>query len=238
MEEEIKDNNKGSFSLCIYAGKKKLATVDGEHEQIIKIWKKNKKENSYSNIKKINLFIYYVRDLLFVSNEYLVVFNDDDIIFINNNDFNITKILKIENYNLIEFNKYILYTCNKGVGLIYIKTKELVQFIEVKYENIFFNKDSFYSFNKDNFNELKSGINHGDHIYAYDYKITMLKYELVNDEFFIQDTQYIDEDHIENEFHYEDATDDFSTLNMIIIKNRMLFWNVDSNIYISSELSS
>ena len=238
MEEEIKDKTEGSFNLCIYAGKKKLATVDGEHEKIIKIWKKNKKENSYSNIKKINLSIYYISDLLFVSNEYLVVSNGYNIIFINNNDFNIVKKLEIEYDDLIEFNKYILISCSKGVGLIYIKTKELVQFIEANYENIFFDNESFYTFTKDNFNERKSHTNHDNYIYAYDYKITILKYELVND-VFIQNGQYIDEDHIENEFHYDNAIDDFSEfLYMIIIKNRMLFWNIDGKIYISSELSS
>ena len=238
LEEEIKDKTEGSFNLCIYAGKKKLATVDGEHEIIIKIWKKNKKENSYSNIKKINLSIYYISDLLFVSNEYLVVSNGYNIIFINNNDFNIVKKLEIEYDDLIEFNKYILISCSKGVGLIYIKTKELVQFIEANYENIFFDNESFYTFTKDNFNERKSHTNHDNYIYAYDYKITILKYELVND-VFIQNGQYIDEDHIENEFHYDNAIDDFSEfLYMIIIKNRMLFWNIDGKIYISSELSS
>ena len=235
MEEEIKDKNNGSFDLCIYAGKEKLATVDKEY---IKIWKKNKNENSYSNIKKINFSKYYIQDLLFVSNEYLVVSGGHIIIFINNNDFKIVKRLKTENDNLIEFNKYLLYSYTEGVGLIYIKTKELVQFIEVEYEDIFFDKGSFYTFNKDNFNERRSHTNHGYYIYAYDYKITMSKYELVNDEF-IQGTQYIDEDHIENDCHIENATDDFSErFNMIIIKNRMLFWNVDGNIYISSELSS
>jgi hypothetical protein len=229
MEEEIKDKNKGNFSLCIYVGKKKLATADGD---IIKIWKKNKKENSYSNIKEINLSIYYINNLLFVSNEYLVVSTEDDIIFINNNEFNIVKKLEIKHYNLIEFNKYILYYCHKGVGLIYIKTKELVQFIEAEYLNIFFDKESFYTFNKDNFNERKSHTNHDNYIYAYDYKITMLKYEFVNDEF-IQNGQYIDEDHIENEFHYDNAIDDFSELlYMIIIKNRMLFWNYAGKFYI------
>ena len=237
MKEEIKGKNKGKFNLCIYAGKQKLATVDGEHEKIIKIWKKNEKENIYSNIKKINLSIYYISNLLFVSNEYLVASDEDSIIFINNNDFNIVKRLDIKHDNLIEFNKYLFYYCSEGVGLIYIKTKEVVQIIEVEYENIFVDKQSFYTFNKDNFNERKSHTFHGNYIYAYDYKITMLKYELVNDEF-IQDAQYIDEDHIENEFHYENATDDFSEdFNMIIIKNRMLFWN-DNNKYISSELSS
>ena len=186
MEEEIKDKNKGNFDLCIYAGKKKLATVDGEDEQIIKIWKKNEKENIYSNIKKIDLSIYYIRDLLFVSNEYLVVSNDGIIIFINNNDFNETKRLKIKNYNLIEFNKYILYDCEEGVGLIYIKTKELVQFIEVR-SDIYFDKDSFYSFDKNNFNERKSHTNHDNYIYAYDYKIKMSKYKLLNDDEFIQE---------------------------------------------------
>ena len=239
MEEEIKDKSKGSFKICIYVGNKNLATVDGEHELIIKIWKKNKKENIYSNIKKIDLSIYYIRDLLFVSNEYLVISGSDKIIFINNNDFNTVKKLKINYYNLIEFNKYIVYTYHEGVGLIYIKTQELVQFIEVEYEDIFFDNESFYTFNKENFNERKSHTFHGNYIYAYDYKITMMKYKLVNDEFFIQDTQYIDEDCIENESHYENASDDFSeALNMIIIKNRMLFWNNEGKIYISSELSS
>ena len=239
MEEEIKDKSKGSFKICIYVGNQNLATVDGEHELIIKIWKKNKKENIYSNIKKIDLSIYYIRDLLFVSNEYLVISGSDKIIFINNNDFNTVKKLKINYYNLIEFNKYIVYTYSEGVGLIYIKTQELVQFIEVEYEDIFFDNESFYTFNKENFNERKSHTNHGNYIYAYDYKITMMKYKLVKDEFFIQDTQYIDEDHAENESHIENASDDFSeALNMIIIKNRMLFWNNDDKIYISSELSS
>ena len=235
MEEEIKDKNKGNFSFCIYVGKKKLATADGD---IIKIWKKNKKENSYSNIKEINLSIYYINNLLFVSNENLVVSTEHDIIFINNNEFNLVKKLEIEHYNLIEFNKYILYYYSGGVGLIYIKTKELVQFIEAEYLNIFFDKESFYTFNKDNFNERKSGTSHDDYIYAYDYKITMLKYELVNDEF-IQNAQYIDEDHVENKYHYYNATDNFSeALNMIIIKNRMLFWNNFGDIYRSSELFS
>lgn len=75
----------------------------------------------------------------------------------------------------------------------------------------------------------------------------MLKYEFMNDEIF-QETKYkyIDKDHIEKEkedrYDHEHATDDFSgdyDLKMIIIKNRMIFWNEENdNIYISSELSA
>ena len=245
MEEKIKEEEKGYFNHCIYIGKKKLATVD-KWGKSIKIWKK--KKNKYSKINKINISK-EIDDLLFVNNECLVVSTfGNKIFFIDNNDFNIEKKLYIDDYeNLTDFNKYIFYRCNKGIGLIYIKTKEVVQIIKGDFCKIFFDDKAFYTFDTEKYNEQRTHTFHGSYTYAYDYKITMLKYEFMNDEIF-QETKYkyIDKDHIEKEkedrYDHEHATDDFSgdyDLKMIIIKNRMIFWNEENdNIYISSELSA
>ena len=134
-------------------------------------------------------------------------------------------------------NEYIIYICDNCVGLIYIKTKEVVQFIEGYFREIFFDHESFYIYDKETSDELKSRTNHGSYVYGYDYDIKITKYEFIKDTF-KQNDQYIYTDHFEIDNHHDNAYDDFEyiEINMIIIKNRMILWT--DRIYVSSDLSS
>ena len=237
MKDKIKEKTKGYFINCIYIGKSQFATVDNKNNSV-KIWKKN--ENIFLNIKEIE-FSDEIHNLLFVNNEYLVVPSlYKYIYFINNNTLDIEKQLKVEEFNdVMNLNdEYIIYDDYEGVGLIYIKTKEVVQFTKVNFELIFIDHESFYTYDKENSNELKSRTNHnGYYVYGYDYEIKITKYEFIKDTF-IQNAQYIYTDHFESDEHHENAYDEFEEkdLNMIIIKNRMILWN--DKVYISSDLSS
>ena len=235
MKDKIKEKTKGYYKNCIYIGKSQFATVDNEEKE--KILKKN--ENIFLNIKEI-LFSNEIHHLLFVNNEYLVVSSFyKNIYFINNNSLDIEKKLNVKYYdNVMNLNdKYIIYTCNESVGLIYIKTKEVVQFIEGYFREIFFDHESFYVYDKETSDELKSRTFHGSYVYGYDYEIKITKYEFIKDTF-IQNAQYIYTDHFESDFHHGNAYDDFEDkeINMIIIKNRMILWT--DKLYISSDLSS
>ena len=99
---------------------------------------------------------------------------------------------------------------------------------------IFFSNEAFYIFYKEYYNKDKH-----PYISIYDYKITMLKYELMNDDF-IQDIQYkdIQYKYIFNEYYIYDPKTLLRIPTMIIIKNRMLLIKNSYQIYISSELSS
>ena len=77
-----------------------------------------------------------INDIMPINDNYFIVsFLPNQIIFYNKQTFDCEKKLEIDdNYfgelkKLYLFNKYIITLCEKGIVLILINTKELVQFI-------------------------------------------------------------------------------------------------------------
>ena len=222
MKEKIEEKEQGCFMLCKYVGNNQLATID-DIGTGIDIWRKNKEEG-YSKIKRINLCSI---ELLFVNNESLVVpSNEEKIVFFNNKDFNEEKTLyvRMDIYidSIKDIKEYIIYNGPDGVGIISIIIKELVMLIEGYHKRIFITNEAFYLFDKE-----------------YCDKFTMLKYELMSDDF-IQDIQYKDNQYkyFFNEQDIYDPEAFYEMKEMIIIKNRMLLSDARHQIYITSELSS
>ena len=140
-EEEIKDIKLFSshFNKCIFLTNDYVATSDNYN---INIWKKNynNKINYYSNRSEIDLNT-PTYDLLLVDNEYFISSqgNLKTITFLDIKNFKIQKTLSkidsIKSFNcLFLIKNYIIINCYHNLKVIYTKTKELIQVIEIPYE--------------------------------------------------------------------------------------------------------
>ena len=140
-----------TFEKCIEISDDSVAIFS---PSIIYIYKKNKEEKSdYSFVKSIGTTI-KIYDVIAVNNNCLACCGGSEqkkIIFYDNNLIQ-KKILSTKDYiksknALFLFNKFIVVKCEKGISLILIKTKEVVQYIEIpEYEDICVNNEFIYSF--------------------------------------------------------------------------------------------
>ena len=144
---------KDHFNKCIQITDDHFATADNNN---INIWSRiidsidNKKE--YINIAniKLNSSILY---LLSINNKYCISCHQNIITFINNYSIKEEKSIfdyRFEFYNsyncLLLLQKYVAVNCLKGIALIYLKTKEIVQFIDNKFEKKYICLNNQYSF--------------------------------------------------------------------------------------------
>ena len=139
------------FNKCISISKEYLATAD---KNSIIIWYRDNKLKDYKEIKKISLNT-KIADLLSINDKYFISATPIKkvILFFNVNNLKLEKIISdIEVINnkdcLLLFKEYIIVSCEKGMAIIMIKTKELIQFVEFKYlkfdKIIFFCNDIIY----------------------------------------------------------------------------------------------
>jgi len=152
IEVEITDNEDGGrFNKCIEISDEYIATADTIS---IIIWKKFNKE--YSNIKRIYL-IEKTYDLLLINNEYFVSTqaSQNALTFIDIQNLTKDKVIEgidcvNDNNCLFLFKNYIIVNCNKGIALISIEEKEIIQYIqnfdiEPRYKSLsIYNKDNNY----------------------------------------------------------------------------------------------
>lgn len=149
-------NDKNHFNKCMQISNEYLATSDNTK---ISIWSRvnnyltNKGE--FINVLNINLNT-PILEMLYVNNEYFISceHRNQSISFINIKKLEREKIIKDDKFLfddpkncLLSLDKYIVVNCPTGIVLIYIKTKEIVQFIDNQYKNKFIclnNNDSFY----------------------------------------------------------------------------------------------
>ena len=151
-EVEITDNEDGGrFNKCIEISDEYIATADTIS---IIIWKKFNKE--YSNIKRIYL-IEKTYDLLLINNEYFVSTqaSQNALTFIDIQNLTKDKVIESidcvnDNNCLFLFKNYIIVNCNKGIALISIEEKEIIQYIQnfdidPRYKSLsIYNKDNNY----------------------------------------------------------------------------------------------
>ena len=147
IKDEIDENNNGDnisdsnsfildiFTKCIQLTNQLIASSDNNNN--IYIWQKNNNSKGYINIKKLDLY-YYINDLLLVNDEYLICSHSESkkITFFNFKELKKEKILDniecVDSQNsLFIIHQYILINCDKGITIISLKTKEVVQFIEI-----------------------------------------------------------------------------------------------------------
>ena len=143
-DKEIKDNLKNGikhFYKCIQITKNSYITSDSD---FIKLWSSNSKHFYEIKAIEINTKTF---DLLLINNEYLISSQpkDETITFYDTkNLYQIKKLLNIDCIDstkcFFKYNdKYILVSCYKGIGLLFIKTKELTQYIrywDINYKKI------------------------------------------------------------------------------------------------------
>ena len=144
---------KDHFNKCIQITDEHFVTTDSNN---ISIWSRvidsidNKKE--YINIAniKLNSSILY---LLSINNKYCISCHQNIITFINNYSIEEEKSIydfKFEFYNsnncLLLLKDYVVVNCLTGIAFIYLKTKEIVQFIDNKFEKKYICLNNQYSF--------------------------------------------------------------------------------------------
>ena len=228
-KDEIMGNSlkyKDHFNKCIQITNNYLATSD---DTMISIWTRiidniEKKKKEYINIINIKLDT-KISDLLSINDEYFISCQPikKTISFINIPNFKEDKIIlddKFEFYKsencLFLLNQYIAINCLKGIALIYIKTKEIVKYIENNFEKKYIclnNLDNFYIITLFN-NDIQ------ENIYLY-YNPLFLWGR-------IEQFKHIDGcfECIENygEIYSNENSKDFNPSNIIFIKNNFIYY--------------
>ena len=152
---KIIDKGQGRLNKCIEISNqnnKYLATADSDN--YIYIWNKEF-VNGNLCLNKINTILFEVetKDLLSVDNNYFIGSqpHEKTITFFNTNNFQVEKIMKDINCrftdnSLLLLKNYIIINCRKGIDVIDIKTKEIIQYIDLFYsqEIVSINDKFFY----------------------------------------------------------------------------------------------
>ena len=130
-DEKIKIKSKGHFNKCFILNNNYLITVD---DFSIYLWNKNNLNSKYINIKKYN-FKYVIYDSIVYDENFILLSQYNKLKFYSINNQKIEKIIENIECNelpnsLILINNYILVNCKKGIVIILIKTKEIIQYIE------------------------------------------------------------------------------------------------------------
>ena len=224
-KEEIRDNSdlNGHFERCICISKDSIASIDDNNK--IYIWGKDKNDSDYYNKKKTIKVSRGIIDIILVNDDYLA-FNQyyvDSLIFINiNKDFKVEKEIKnidsIKNENCLFLLKdFIVVNCLKGLAVISIKTKEMVQYIEnnIGYKNKTIctdNEDNIYILNNSkNLELIKMALSDGIFVIKEEYKNIELENDKSNDS---------DESKSSDSGSFDDLD-----LNMIYNRGYIILWN-------------
>ena len=227
-KDEIIDDEESfisyNFKKCIDLNKNGyIASIKSDH---IIIWIKKESEG-YLKIKMINSNS-DINDILSVNDDYFIILNkSDEIIFYNKNTFSEEYTINIEYVKNIKsvllFNeKYIILLCNKGIGIISVNTKELVQYIE-KNENCIMDICSgndaiyaLYKINNDEGGEEKEKEKEKEN----DDKLIIFKYKMISNE--LKQVGKIIPYSVENEEKYNDFS-------LIYFNQKKLLITCDSN---------
>ena len=234
-KEEIRDNSdiNGHFDKCICLSKDCVAS--SESNKNIDIWVKDENGSIYYYKKRTLKASSGITDLILVNNDYFAFteYYNDSLIFININD-NFLLEKEIKNIDstksstcLLLINDFIIVNCIKGIALISIKTKEMVQYIEdnsgYKNKNICTdNENNIYILNNyKNLELVKMTLSDGIFVKEEEYKNIELENDKYNDS---------------NESKSSDSGS-FNDLELNIIYNRgyIILWN--KYVYVLKEKS-
>ena len=190
---EINKQGSGHFLKAIELNNDLIATYDNDN--IIDIWLMDQ-ENiiGYTHINNI-ILEFSISNILSVNNDYFISYHsiEGQINFYDINNFSIDKTLNniycISGLDslLLYDNKYIIINCFEGFAIIYIKTKELVQFIEdlIDIENydtkefVLNSNNNIYIIYKDVYKKEipdSDSDSDSDNNKKYEFKIFMLRY--------------------------------------------------------------
>ena len=153
-KDKISKPDSGHFKKAIQIPNEVVVTSDDNY--IIDIWLKDQEnDDGYSNLNKIK-FEHNISDIISVNSEYFISSNNYDrqIYFYDIKSLSIEKTLNnidcldAENSLCLFNDDYIIISCRNGFALIYIKTKEFVQYIE-DYIKKYKKKEIFLNSNND-----------------------------------------------------------------------------------------
>ena len=136
-EDEIfynNENNSEPFIKCIEIPNKLYIVTATSNS--ISLWMKIK--DIYNCIHNYNINLNnddHISDILAINSEcFICSYNTNKIIFYNTKIYSESKEINIDCIDRIDsllfFKEYILIPCNKGIGIIFIQTKELIQYLE------------------------------------------------------------------------------------------------------------
>ena len=147
----IRDNN--YFNKCIELDYDLVAAID---KNSISLWRIDKLNKSYFKEKKIELY-FEPFDLLKIDENFIIstFFDTKEVVFYDKTNLDTNKVIKnvdiIKSHNcLFSFGEYIIINCEKGISLLLIKTKEIVQYIN-SYNEPYDNKLLCSSFDRNIF---------------------------------------------------------------------------------------
>ena len=131
-EEKIEiDYSRVNFKKCVHINDNCLMAIDN---LIIYLWIKQLNSNKYLNIKKLK-FTEELYDICKINDENAIFSQKSKISFLNIKKLRLERIIEkidciYENNALILINDYILINCKKGIAIISIKTKEMINYID------------------------------------------------------------------------------------------------------------
>ena len=130
-DERIEISESGHFNDCIHINNNCLLVIDDESLYLFK--KNNINFKKFTNTNKVT-FVEKIFSICKADNKYALIKQKSKLKFINIENLKINKIINnidcLEDYsNLIPIKDCILVNCKKGISIISIRTKEMIQYI-------------------------------------------------------------------------------------------------------------
>ena len=206
-DEKIEIIENGHFNKCINLNNNCLLIIDDLSLYLFS--KNNLNLKKFMNTNKIT-FKDKIYDICQIDDKYSLISQKSKIININNENLKIEK--EINNIdcleksdNLILIKDCILVNCQKGIAIILIKTKEMIQYI-------------FDDLNLGNKSIVKS---FDDYIYILNSSGNLLKYSYNEYNLIVKEITEIAKPDNDNTFNYFS----FNDLNLLLLKDEIYFYN-------------
>ena len=132
---EIKDGANDNFNYCFIINDNNIITID---DKFIYLWNKTDLNSSlFTNTKKKDLFCTNLYDVCQINEKYLLISHYNILTFFSIENLSIEKKIEdvdcVKNKNeksIILINDCALVNCIKGIAIVSIKNKEIIQYIE------------------------------------------------------------------------------------------------------------
>ena len=212
-EEKIEIGENGHFNKCIHINNNCLLIID---DMTLYLFSKNKlNSQKFINTNKIT-FETKIYDICKIDDKYALISQKSKLIIINNEILKIEKeINKIDclekSDNLIIIKDCILVNCKKGIAMISIKTKEMIQYI----------------FDDENLGDKSIVKSFDDYIYILNSSGNLLKYSFYDYNLILTEITEIEKP--DDDSSSKDIS--FNNLYPFVLKDKIYFFN-SYNIFI------
>ena len=232
---EIEDDLEENFNKCIPMNDNDIITIDSNS---IYLWKKIVNSNNFLNTQKKDLFCNDINDLCKINDKYLVFTHHKKLTFYSIENLKVEKNIEYidcikKEKSLILIKDYILVNCSKGIAIISIRTKEIVQYIQ----NLeYFSTKKIYKSN-DDYIYISNSLNDIYKFSFVEYNLKLIEKIKVNDdhgELGKHSYHYYDDSYSDNVFIYNNGEGiDLNEYNVIICNN--IIFILDKWLYYISE---